>query len=539
MSPAYLVTAAEMRAIEAEEATRGKTSEVLMERAGRSVADDVIRRAGADGPHKVLVLAGPGNNGGDGLVVARLLAQEGFQVRCLTWSRTTQGDDRLQAPLRSLSVPIEPASVATLEAALGWCTIVVDGLLGTGIKRDVEGELARIVRRVATSGRKTIAVDIPTGVDSDTGAVRGIALPCRYTVALGLLKYGHILQPGATLSGEITLGDIGISEQTGARIASGQLLDTAAVRALLPDRPADSNKGTFGKAMIVAGSVNYLGAPVLATQGALRSGAGLVTLACAGDLLGLMAPRLTESTFLPLPSDLGAISGRAVDKLREALEGYAALLIGCGLGKDKETAAFIKGLFASKAEAESDRHIGFAARAVEHAPEQESARQELPPLVLDGDALNFLSEIDGWHTLVPENSVLTPHPGEMARLLGRTVEEVQSDRVTVARNAAADWKQIVVLKGAATLIAEPSGKIYTSPFSNPALATAGTGDVLAGTIVGLLAQGLTPVNAACAGVYLHGLAGELLREEYGPAGGLAGDLPVLLARAQKQVRGNA
>src|SRR3954452_7333316 len=132
MSPAYLVTAAEMRAIEAEEATRGKTSEVLMERAGRSVADDVIRRAGADGPHKVLVLAGPGNNGGDGLVVARLLAQEGFQVRCLTWSRTTQGDDRLQAPLRSLSVPIEPASVATLEAALGWCTIVVDGLLGTG-----------------------------------------------------------------------------------------------------------------------------------------------------------------------------------------------------------------------------------------------------------------------------------------------------------------------------------------------------------------------------------------------------------------------
>jgi hydroxyethylthiazole kinase-like uncharacterized protein yjeF len=534
VNPTYVVTASEMRAIEAEEASRGNTSELLMDRAGRRVAEEVLRRSGPGSAPRVLVLAGPGNNGGDGLVAARRLAEEGVPVRCLTLGR--QGpDERLQAPLKPLRVPVEQAGEANLDAGLAWCTIIVDGLLGTGIKRDVEGELAQIVRRVAGADRPILAVDIPTGVDSDTGAVRGAALPCQYTVALGLLKYGHILQPGATLSGEVTLGNIGLSEQAGKSSASGELLSDAVVRAMLPGRPVESNKGTFGKAMIVAGSVNYLGAPVLATLGALRSGAGLVTLGCAGDLLGLIAPKLTESTFLPLPSDLGAISGRAVDKLREGLEGYTGLLVGCGLGKDKETVTFIKSLF-SRAEAESERHIGFASRAVEHPPETGAGKQGLPPLVLDGDALNILSEIEHWSGMVPEGSVLTPHPGEMARLLGSTVEKIQSDRVKVARDAARDWKLVVVLKGAATLVADPSGKVYVSPFSNPALATAGTGDVLAGTIVGFIAQGLAPVNAACVGVYLHGLAGEMLREEFGPAGGLAGDLPVLLARAQRRVR---
>ncbi len=530
-----VVTAAEMREIEAEESRRGNTSEALMERAGRQVAEKAMGWIGPKSSPRVLALAGPGNNGGDALVVARLLADHGWSVRCLTWSRVAERDERLQTPLRERGVSIEPVVLDNLGEALEWATVVIDGLLGTGIARDVEGDLAEIVRRVSGAGRPIIGVDIPTGVDSDTGIVRGVALRCDLTVALGLLKYGHVLEPGKTLSGQIKLGDIGLNDQLSRGKASGELLTDGSVRALLPKRPDDANKGTFGKAMVVAGSINYIGAAALATEGALRSGAGLVTLACAGDLLIILATKLTECTFLPLPSDLGVISGRAVDKLKEPLEGYSAVLIGCGIGKDKETAHFLKGVL-SHAEEVREMRIGFAGRTPEKNTEKKEEEGGLPPLVLDGDALNMLSEMDNWSDLVPQGSVLTPHPGEMARLLGSTVEQVQGDRVNVARNAARDWKQVVVLKGAGTLIAEPGGKIYVSPFSNPALATGGTGDVLAGAIVGLLAQGLSPLDAACAGVYLHGLAGEMLRAEYGVAGGLAGDLPVLLTRAQRGLR---
>ena len=270
----------------------------------------------------------------------------------------------------------------------------------------------------------------------------------------------------------------------------------------------------------------------------MRVGTGLVTLGCPGDLLAILATKLTECTFMPLASDLGSIAPHAIDKLFDELEGYNALLVGCGLGQDKETVAFMKTLFARPASPTHGvaRAIGFAARAQDTAAHGNEALH-LPALVLDGDALNILAEWGEWVGLVPGNSVFTPHPGEMARLLDSTVEAVQADRVNVAKKAAAEWKQVMVLKGAGTVIAAPDGRVFISPFSNPALATAGSGDVLAGAIVGLIAQGLDPVDAACAGVYLHGLAGELLREEYGVAGGLAGDLPLLLARAQRRLRG--
>jgi NAD(P)H-hydrate epimerase len=425
-----------------------------------------------------------------------------------------------------------------LQESLNWCTVVVDALLGTGLKRDIEGDLAEIVRQLNRHADKCVAIDIPTGVDSDSGAIRGVAAKAQLTVTLGHYKYGHLLHPGKDLRGTITLEDIGLNAQDSRAAARGELMTEAMVKALLPARPADANKGTFGKAFVVAGSINYIGAAALAVQGALRSGTGLVTLGCPGDLLAILAVKLTECTFMPMPSDLGAIAPHAIEKLREGLKDYNSLLIGCGLGQDKETVSFLKGLFTRQDATThpSARPIGFAARIAQEAV-AESTTSHLPPLVLDGDALNILAEWGEWVGAVPERSILTPHPGEMARLLKSTVEEVQADRVGAARQAAADWKQIVVLKGAASVVAEPSGKVYVSPFSNPVLATAGTGDVLAGAIAGLLAQGLTPVNAACAGVYLHGLAGEILREEIGVAGGLAGDLPVLLARAQRQLRG--
>ncbi|MEA2575206.1 MAG: ADP-dependent NAD(P)H-hydrate dehydratase / NAD(P)H-hydrate epimerase [Chloroflexia bacterium] len=536
-----LVTAAEMRVTEADAVDRGETWEGLMEQAGAAVARLAVEWLGAQSEQRVLVLAGPGNNGGDALVVARHLHDHGWPVRCLIWARKTAPGDRLLAPLSARALDVTPLDTADfhsqLQEALAWSTIVVDGLLGIGLQRDIDSPLADIIKQVATSRVPVVAIDVPTGVDSDTGQVRGAVLPASFTVATGLMKYGHALEPGKSLAGEITIGEIKLSQATSRETAKGTRLTDDDIRKMLPERPEDANKGTFGKAMVVSGSVNYIGAAALATEGAMRSGAGLVTLACAGDLLPILAVKLTECTFLPLPSDLGAIAQTAADKLMSELKGYSALLVGCGLGKDKETAAFLRSLLSRPEESSHPgmRPIGFAARRVE-TKGKEQEKVELPPLVLDGDALNLLADWAEWAAHVPANSVLTPHPGEMARLTGLSVEEVQSDRVSVATEYAAKWNQVVVLKGAATVIAEPGGKVYVSPFSNPALSTAGTGDVLAGTIAGLRAQGLDSVKAACVGVYLHGLAGKILLAEYGPVGGLAGDLVRLMPRAQKVLR---
>lgn len=537
-----VVTAAEMREIEAVAVRDGDRYELLMERAGESVARITASLFGHLSAPKVLVMSGPGNNGGDALVVARHLHDRGWAVRCRTWARSAAGDERLREPLVERDLVVtqleSDTQQATVLADIKWCDLVVDGLLGTGIERDVAGELARLVDTMNASGRPVVAIDLPTGVSSDTGAIRGAAIRATVTVALGHLKYGHLLHPGAAMSGDIRLEGIGLDTSKSKAISSGTLLDEAFVRELLPERAPDANKGTFGKVMVVAGSVNYIGAARLAVEGAMRSGAGLVTLACPGDLLPMMASRLTESTFLLLPSDMGSISSHALEKLRAALAGYTALVVGCGIGQDKETTAFVKALLSSTESTHPSvpRPMGFSSRPREEQREKDPSIA-LPSLVLDGDALGILASLDNWVESVPTGSVLTPHPGEMSKLLGSTVEEVQGDRVSAAKSVAKKARSVVVLKGAATLIADPGGKLFVSPFSNPALATAGTGDVLAGLIGGLLAQGLSPLNAACAGVYLHGMAGELLREEYGVAGGLAGDLPVLVARAQKQLRG--
>ncbi|HEX8227799.1 MAG TPA: NAD(P)H-hydrate dehydratase [Chloroflexia bacterium] len=536
-----LVTAAEMRAIEADAVEHGETWEGLMEQAGAAVARHIIDWLGPRTDQRVLVLAGPGNNGGDGLVVARHLQDHGWHVRCLTWARRMDPEDRLLVALADRDVAVSPVASSDfelpLQEALSWSTVIVDGLLGTGLQRGIASPLADIIKQVAASNIPVAAIDLPSGVDSDTGRVPGAVLPAHLTVATGLLKYGHVLEPGKSLAGEIIIGDIRVSQATSRETAQGTLLTDGDIKKMLPERPNDANKGTFGKAMVVSGSVNYIGAAALATEGAMRSGAGLVTLACAGDLLPILAVKLTECTFLPLPSDLGAIAQPAADKLLTGTRGYTALLIGCGLGKEKETAAFLRSLLSRPEEITHPgmRPIGFAARRVEPTS-KEQEKHELPPLVLDGDALNLLADWSEWADHVPANSVLTPHPGEMARLTGLSVEDVQGDRVGVATEYAAKWKQVVVLKGASTVIAEPGGKVYVSPFSNPALATAGTGDVLAGTIVGLLAQGIDTLSAACVGVYLHGLAGELLVAEFGRVGGLAGDLVRLMPQAQKALR---
>ena len=282
--------------------------------------------------------------------------------------------------------------------------------------------------------------------------------------------------------------------------------------------------------MVIAGSSNYTGAPYLAASGAMRVGAGLVTLAVAEVLHPILAARLAEATYLLLPHEMGALVPDAQKVLADRISGYDALLLGPGLGTDDKTAGFVSRLISSPA-VDKKARLGFVGAS--SYPGTREAR--LPPLVIDADGLNALARINGWEQALSRPAILTPHPGEMARLLKTTVAEVEAKRLEAATRAAREWNVVIVLKGAYTLIAAPDGQLCINPFATPALATAGTGDVLAGVIAGLLAQGLSPYDAAVAGAFIHGLAGQLVAEEVGPAGAVAGDLLPRLPHALRHV----
>jgi NAD(P)H-hydrate epimerase len=373
---------------------------------------------------------------------------------------------------------------------------------------------------------------MPTGVHSDTGAVLGSAIRADVTVATGLVKRGLVQQPGRMYAGEIRLAEIGLAPDDVEAIMS-ETIDARRARALLPARPDDAHKGTFGKVMVVASSLLYPGAASLATAGAARVGAGLVTLATGRGALGGPG-RLAEITLRPLPeAEWGALGEAAADELLKHLEDYSALLVGPGLGRDEPTRRFLERLFGLE-QPRTRGHIGFRI-ATSEEPSAERQRPELPPAVLDADALNLLAEIEGWWERLPRGRcVLTPHPGEMKRLL--KAEELDEDRAKVAEEAAARWGQIVVLKGATTVVAQPDGRSVLNDGGNAALATAGTGDVLAGAIAGLLAQGLAPFDAAALAVYLHSAAGRLVRADLGDAGALASDLLPRLPLAIKALK---
>jgi NAD(P)H-hydrate epimerase len=378
-------------------------------------------------------------------------------------------------------------------------------------------------------------VDVPSGLNSDTGAVDPYTLPADLTVTMAAVKRGHILMPGPEVVGQLVVGDIGLTPAHYPGDVTLEMATAAKVAAMLPPRPVNANKGTFGTALLVAGSMSYTGAAILAGQAATRSGAGLVTLAPPQAIHPILASRLAEATYIPLPHAEGAIAPEAARLLTAKLEGVDALLIGPGLSQAAPTVAFLKELLSGKA-AEPQRQVGFRQAGTETQYKDQTANP-LPPLILDADALNILADQNEWWKLLPANCILTPHPGEMGRLMGSTVKEVQAKRLEVAGEMAARWGQIVLLKGAHTVIAAPDGRMMVMPFANPALAKAGSGDVLAGTIVGLRAQGLEAFEAAVAGAYLHGLAGELTRESLGATAVIAGDLIGFLPLAIREVCG--
>lgn len=549
-----VVTAEQMRSLEAGADAAGQSYAAMMTRAGEAVAQAVDGLDLAAGS-QVLVLVGPGNNGGDGLVAARALQELGAAVTCYLWRRDVEGDTNYERVVE-LGIEVvrqaEDAGLTRFRALLDGSQVVIDALLGTGASGAPRGELADLLAALqeglalmppatpalqrlhwpTPQGRRrphVVAVDLPSGLDADTGQADPLTPRADLTVTFGLPKRGLFRFPGAQLAGELIVADIGIPESLAAGLEL-EVADHALVAALLPERPADANKGTFGKVMVVAGSVNYPGAPYMAAMGAARVGAGLVTLAIGQPLYPLLAAKAVEPTFLLLPSDMGALTPDALRILGPAFAGYRALLVGPGLGREPATVDFVRQLLGLRP-AGARPAIGFLAREAV----REARPHELPAAVVDADALNALADTPGWWERTQARLILTPHPGELARLRGSEVEEIQADRVAAATAAAAEWGQIVLLKGAHTVVATPDGRATILPFANPALASAGTGDVLAGAVAGFLAQGLAPESAAVVGAYVHGLAGELARAAMGQAGVLAGDLLPLLPAAIDQI----
>ncbi|MEB2288843.1 MAG: NAD(P)H-hydrate dehydratase [Anaerolineae bacterium] len=534
-----IVTTEQMRAIERAADSQGHSYAAMMEMAGRAVAERVKQLLDGIEQPRVAVIVGPGNNGGDGLVAARLLAEELADASVGAFLLRPRGDDD-DVFVRARDAGVFIASAADDKAAgyrvlqnlVANADVLIDALFGTSLRLPIKGDAAKVLQTVHKAmalrraerpappyttpadpdltapddGPIIVAVDCPSGLDCDTGALDKLTLPAHETVTFAAAKPGLLTFPGAEIVGTLHVADIGLPPRLPelGEIAL-TLVDAAAVRARLPQRPRDSHKGTFGKALVVAGSLNYTGAAYLAAAAAYRVGAGLVTVGAPQIIVPVLAGMLPEATWLLLPHDLGVINEAAVKVLRAELAGYSALLLGPGFGREDMTGEFLRELLRPQEEVRRSRAIGF----VPDEPANEAARPatDLPPLVIDADGLNLLAAMDDWPRLLPPGTILTPHPGEFARLARLEREEVQANRLSLAQAKAAEWNCVVVLKGAFTVVAAPDGQTAVEPFATSALASAGTGDVLAGAIAGLLAQGLAPFDAALCAGWLHGLAG--------------------------------
>jgi len=509
-----IVTSEQMRRIEEECAKTGLPTSVLMENAGKAVAEEARRILSPVDQQHILFLIGPGNNGGDGLVAARHLHDWGARVSLYLCTQRANDSNLELVQQRGLTC-VEAAqdeSLKKFDELLSSASGVIDALLGTGKVRPLQGTFQQVLGRVSRArktGLRIIALDLPSGLNADTGAVDPACLHADNTITLGLPKPGLFNFPGAERAGKVTVADIGIPGYLADSITT-ELITAEWARTALPERPVNANKGTFGKVLVVAGSINYIGAAYLACSGAMRVGAGLVTLATAASLQPVLATKLTEATYLPLPeSQPGTISPQAVELIHQQAADYDVLLLGCGLGQSQSAIDFASSLL---------------------------TKTDLPLSVIDADALNIMAKIPKWWQQLTNDAILTPHPGEMARLSGLSVEEIQSDRAGIAKKLASEWRKTIVLKGAYTVIATPKGQVRISPVANPGLASAGTGDVLAGAIAGLVAQGLSLFDAAALGVYLHGKAGEVVRDRLGDTGMIATDLLPILPLVIKQLK---
>ncbi len=511
-----VVTAAEMQAMDRNTIeTFGLPGRVLMENAGRGATRSFLERIYAGRPGRVGVLAGRGNNGGDGFVMARYLAQQGIavQVFLLSTQDRVQGDAAANLQLLpKLQVPvIETPDKAAFDARQNEMRLIplwIDAIFGTGLNADVQGLFHEVITFLNSLQRPVLAVDIPSGLNSDTGQPCGVAVRATATATFGHAKIAHLIYPGLEYCGAVDVIDIGIPPSVAETIPTRQALITGRqVRGLLPTRPADAHKGHTGHALVVAASTGKTGAAAMAATAAVRTGAGLVTLAVPRSLNPILESLTVEAMTLPLPEDgQGALTEAAFSEVARAWEGKRCVALGPGLGLAPQTRALVH-------------------RILRDCP---------LPLVVDADGLNHLAAQITLLGERPAPTVLTPHPGEMARLRQCTTADVQKDRLAAARGLAQQYNVVVILKGGRTLVAAPDGRVWINPTGNAGMASGGMGDVLTGAVTGLLAQGLSPLDAALAAVFLHGLSADILAAQ-APWGYLATEVMHALPRAIRRV----
>ncbi len=526
-----LVTVPEMLAIEKEADANGLSYAEMMENAGSGLADVILELFGEDEELEAFGLVGPGNNGGDTLVALEHLANNGWKTRAYLIKR--KADElvkRLEAAGGEILYAEKDDKFDALTAFVETSDLLLDGVLGTGIKLPLKDEIAGLLVAVnevldmMDEPPFVLAVDCPSGVDSDTGEVADECIPADLTVTMAAVKQGLLKLPAFEYAGEMFVVDIGLPDDLPAlEKVKTEVADEMLVFGLLPERPMDAHKGTFGTALIAAGSASYTGAALLAGKAAYRVGAGLVTMAVPSMLHTALAGQFPEATWSLLPHERGFISREAAKKLAESFERATALLIGPGFGMEDSTQAFLDDLLTgNSAPKKVSGRMGFLQEP--QAKEEERATN-LPAMVIDADGLKLLAKIKDWHKVLPAPAVLTPHPGEMAILTDLSTEEIQNDRIGIAAQYAKFWGHVIVLKGAFTVIAAPDGSSTVVPVASPALARAGTGDVLAGLIVGLRAQGLEAYDAAVAGAWIHAQAGLVAADDLGSvASVLAGDV---------------
>jgi NAD(P)H-hydrate epimerase len=504
-----LVTAGEMQEMDRQAIeTHGIPGLELMENAGQGATNVLLDQFADRIKAGVGIICGKGNNGGDGFVIARYLADRRIDVTVYLLAKAAgvKGDAAANLKrLAALKIPVieipDEDSFLKIKSEFRRFDLLVDAILGTGLTSDVRGFFKTVINFINDlnrSGIPVFAVDMPSGLNSDTGQLCGTCIRAQGTATFALAKIGHFTYPGADYTGKLEIIDIGIPAPVVEAVGPKQyLLTTEGIRAALPIRSADTHKGRTGHLLVIAGSTGKTGAATMTAISGMRAGAGLVTLGIAESLNPIIETQALEVMATPLPEcRYGILANSAIDDIKKLADGKSCLAIGPGIGQAEETRSLVKKIIS----------------------------QIDTPIVIDADGLN---NIAGQTQLLKKRkapTVLTPHPGEMARLIETSATVVQQNRLACARDFATNFGVHVVLKGAATVIAHPDGSAYINPTGNPGMASGGMGDVLTGVLAGFITQGIAPKAAAHAAAYLHGAAADTLAQTVGPIGYLAGEV---------------
>ena len=514
-----LVTASEMREMDNLTINKiGVPGIVLMEHAARGASRIFLDHFNPSSSSRMVILCGKGNNGGDGLAMARHLTLSGLKVTVILLARESDisGD-----ALTNLTIIKRMGGINIIEAStssdfvncrpyIEGCDYIIDGIFGTGLKSDVKGIYKEAIQAINSSKKHVMSIDIPSGLNSDNGRVMVEAVRADLTVTFGFPKLGQMIFPGAGLVGHLICVDIGIPESVAVMVEPKcHMSEPGDFNYLLRESARDIHKGDRGHLLVLAGSTGKTGAAAMTALGALRAGAGLVTLGIPEGLNNILEVKLTEAMTAPLPETKeGSLSLEAKDHIFRLAQGKSAIAIGPGLSTNPETILLIREIITAC---------------------------DLP-MVIDADGLNALAEAPGILEKLDRKKILTPHPGEMGRLMGVQGHDIQIDRTGAAIRFIEKYKCCLVLKGARTIITESADRIYLNPTGNPALSSGGSGDILTGIISGLLARGMPVIKATTAGVYLHGLAGDIMAEKMGEAGVLAGDLLEVIPGIMESLR---